>query len=535
MRFNLDELTFSAPLLVVAGGGMLLLLLEAFSRARASGPAPRHTVSVGSRSYLAALALVVLGVAAALEVAAWEPLATPRLLYHGMIAADRFGAFLGVVFFVGAALSVLLGGPFMREHRFEFGEFYSLVLLATSGMMIFAQATDLVTVFIGLEVMSLSVYVLTGSWRRAARSSEAALKYFLVGSFASALLIYGVALVYGTTGTTNLVAIGGAGGRGPMGIDMVSAQAAAIPTTVFGDPIFLVGSFLIAAGLAFKIAAVPFHLWAPDTYEGAPTPVTAFMAAGVKAAGFAGVIRIFATAYARTELTFGPTGWASIWAVLAILTMTFGNVAALRQENLKRLLAYSAIAHAGYLLVGVAAMSLAGAEARGHFDVPAEYVAPMLFYLLAYTFTTVGSFAVIAWYGTYGDERQTLDEWAGLAGRHPAAALAMTVFLLSLAGFPPTAGFFGKFYVFRGALAKPGLAPLVVIAVLNSLVSVYYYLRPITVMYFREVGRDVAPIRSTGLSAALVAAAAGTLLLGIFPSWLTEVASKASLLLALPK
>jgi NADH-quinone oxidoreductase subunit N len=276
---------------------------------------------------------------------------------------------------------------------------------------------------------------------------------------------------------------------------------------------------LILIGLGFKVAAVPFHMWAPDAYEGAPTPVTAFMAAGVKAAAFGALVRVLGVAFARTELAYGASGWASTLGVLAVLTMTFGNLAAVRQENIKRLLAYSSIAHAGYLLLGVVAMAVAGGEARG----------PLLFYLLAYTFTTIGAFGVVAWLGNRGDERLQLDDWAGLASRHPAAALAMTIFLLSLGGVPPTAGFFAKFYLFRVALTRPGMMPLVIIAVLNSVISVYYYLRVVTAMYFREVGREPQPLRSPAMNAALWIAALVTLAIGIAPGWVIDAASAAIL------
>ncbi|MSP61482.1 MAG: NADH-quinone oxidoreductase subunit N [Myxococcales bacterium] len=489
MSFDLAELTLSLPLLVVAVGGVLVLLLEAFSGRTAS------------RAWLAVLTLAILGLATALEIPAWEAAATPRAIYGGMIAVDRFSIFLSVTIFVGAGLSTLLAGGFLREHRFEFGEFYALILLGTAGMMILVQANDLVTIFLGIEIMSLAVYVLTGSWRRSAKSSEAAMKYFLVGSFASAILLYGIALVYGTSGTTNLLEIG----------------KSAVVTT---DPVFLIGTFLILGGLAFKVAAVPFHMWAPDAYEGAPTPVTAFMAAAVKAAGFGVLVRILVTAFGRPSLTFGAGGWASIAAALAILTMTLGNVAALRQDNIKRMLAYSSVAHAGYLLVGIVAMGRVGDEARG----------PILYYLLAYSLTTVGSFGVIAWFGSHGDERQHIDDWAGLGARHPAAALAMTVLLLSLGGIPLTAGFFGKLYLFKVALMKPGLVPLVIIAVANSLISIFYYLRVVTAMYFREVGRATSPLRSRGVTAALILATVGTLALGLLPGWAIDLATQATIL-----
>jgi NADH-quinone oxidoreductase subunit N len=499
LTFDAAQLGLSAPLLTVAIGGLILLLIEAFSRPT-SGPR--------QRAHLGVLTLVTLAVATIFAVMEWGEVETPQAIYQGMLVVDRFALFLDVVLFAGAALSVGVAGGFIREHRFEFGEFYPLVLLGTAGMVTLVHANDLVTIFIGIETMSLAVYVLTGSWRRSARSSEAAMKYFLVGAFASAVLIYGMALVYGMAGTSSLTGIAALpkGGSAPL-------------TT--SDPIFLIGSLFIFGALAFKVAAVPFHMWAPDAYEGAPTPVTAFMAAAVKAAGFGAMVRIFAVAYGRPQLTFGAGGWASVSAVLAILTMTIGNVAALRQENLKRMLAYSSIAHAGYLLLGVAAMGRGGEELRG----------PILYYLAAYTLTTVGSFGLIAWYGSHGEERQQIDDWAGLAGRHPAAALAMTILMLSLGGIPPTAGFFAKFYLFKAALGQTGLVPLVLVAVANSLVSVFYYLRVVTAMYFREGGRQVQPIRSAGMTAALVAATLGTMLLGLMPGWLLDVASHATLAL----
>jgi NADH-quinone oxidoreductase subunit N len=471
-------------------------------------PATPATSLRASRAYLATVTLFILGVAALCEVRAWAAAETPQLVYSGMLVVDRWSIFLGALFCLSGGLSVMLAGGFLREHRFEYGEFYALALFSTAGMLILAHAANLVSLLLGVETMSLAVYVLTGSWRHSARSSEAAMKYFLVGSFASAVMIYGIALIYGATGTSSL-------------LDLASIGHGRVPVSVMRDPVFLVGGFFLLAGLAFKVAAVPFHMWLPDAYEGAPTPVTAFMASGVKAAGFAALVRVVGTAFVRPELTFGVGGWASLAAVLAIVTMSLGNLAAIRQDNVKRMLAYSSIAHAGYILVGVATMGPAGAEARG----------PILYYLAAYSFTTIGSFGVVAWYGSQGDERQHLDDWAGLGARHPAAALAMTVFLLSLGGIPPTAGFFAKFYIFRVALTRPGLAPLVIVAVANSLVSVFYYLRVVSTMYFREVGREPTPLRSPGTAAALLLSAVGTLALGLVPGWLVELAAQATMYL----
>ncbi len=484
MTFDSGMLAVSSPLTVIFLGGLVLMLLEAFA--------------VGKRrGYLMPLTVVVCAVALEWRAAAEGS----RAVFSGMLTFDRLSLFMDALFLSAAALTAMLAAPFMREHRFEFGEFYALLLFATAGMIMLASATDLVTVFIGIETMSIAVYVLTGSWRRSAKSSEGAMKYFLTGAIATAILLYGIALIYGATGSTNLQAI--------------ARESVHLAST----PIFLIGILLITVALGFKIAAVPFHMWAPDAYEGAPTPVTAFMAAGVKSAGFAVLLRLFGATFARADLAFGASGWASVLGVIAILTMTLGNLAALRQENIKRMLAYSSIAHAGYLLIGVVALQVVGAEARG----------PIVLYLAAYTFTTIGAFGVVAWIGSRGDERLQLDDWAGLASRHPAAALAMTVFMLSLGGVPPTAGFFGKFYLFRAALEKSGLTSLVVIAVLNSVVSIFYYLRVVTAMYFREVGREPQPIRSNAMSAALIVCALVTLLVGLLPGWLIDTATAAIL------
>jgi NADH-quinone oxidoreductase subunit N len=490
MNFDVAQLGQTASLNAVIVTGLVLLLLEAFADRR-------------QRGYLMWVTLAGLAVALALDVAAWAQAGEPgaHYIFSGMLAADRFSVIFGGIFIIAAGLTALLAPAFMREHGFEFGEFYPLLMFATAGMQILAMATDLVTVFIGVETMSIAVYVLTGCWRQSPKSAEGAMKYFMVGAFATSVLLYGMALLYGATGSTALTEI--------------TRQAA----HVSGQPLFIIGILLVIVALGFKIAAVPFHMWAPDAYEGAPTPVTAFMATAVKAAGFAVLVRLVSTAFGRSELTFGSSGWASVLAAVSVLTMTLGNLTALRQDNVKRMLAYSSIAHAGYVLIGVVAIALVGADARG----------PLIYYLAGYTFTTLGAFGVVAWIGSRGDERLTLDDWAGLGARHPAAALAMTIFMLSLGGIPPTAGFFGKFYIFRAALESPKLVWLVVVAVLNSVVSVYYYLRVVTAMYFREAGRDAQPLSSPAVTVSLVLAVIGTLALGILPSWLVDAAGAALL------
>jgi NADH-quinone oxidoreductase subunit N len=485
MSFDAGQLATLAPLIAVVTGGVIVLMLEAFAGGK-------------QRGYLMPVTLAVIAVALALEWVNWGSSA-PQSVFSGLLVVDKLSVLADCIFLVAAALSAMLAEPFMREHHFEFGEFYALLLFATSGMMMLGSAADLLAVFLGIETMSISVYVLTGSWRRAPKSSEAAMKYYLTGAFTTAILLYGIALLYGAAGTTSLKAIA-----------EKSGQLASVP-------IFLLGVMAVLVAFAFKVAAVPFHMWAPDAYEGAPTPVTAFMAAGVKAAAFVAFIRVFGGAFGRNDLEFGSSGWATILSVLAILTMTLGNLAALKQENVKRLLAYSSIAHAGYLLVGIVAIGVVGPEARG----------PVLFYLVAYTFTTIGAFGVVAWLGSRGDERLQLDDWSGLASRHPAAALAMTIFMLSLGGVPPTAGFLGKFYIFRVALERGQMTSLVIIAVLNSVVSIAYYLRVITAMYFREMLREPQPIKSAAINAALLIAALATMFFGVLPGPLVDATTKA--------
>jgi len=476
MSFDATQLLHQLPLLTVTLFAIVLLLLDAFARGRGGTASLMH--------------LALLGCVVALGLTVWSAVALePRSLYDGMLVADRTTRFFEAIFLVAAVLSLLVSQSWLREHECEFGEFYALVLFSVAGMMILASAADLVTVFLGLETMSLGVYVLCGSRLRSARSPEAAFKYYLVGAFSAAVLLYGIALVYGATGTTSLAGIAGKAGG------------------VAGDPIFIIGLLLLLCGLGYKIAAVPFHMWTPDAYEGAPTPVTAFMAAGVKAAAFAALLRVLTTAFNLETAKVGTAGWVTILQVLAVLTMTLGNIAALRQENVKRLLAYSAIAHAGYILVGVVAVGVVGKEAE----------AAVLYYLLAYTFATVGAFGVIAWIGSRNDERLMLDDWAGLASRHPAAALAMTLFLLSLGGIPPTAGFFAKFYVLRAATMDPQLYPLVVIAVLNSVVAIFYYLKVVMAMYFRELAREPHPQKAAATVVALLIAAFLVLQMGLMP------------------
>jgi NADH-quinone oxidoreductase subunit N len=358
-------------------------------------------------------------------------------------------------------------------------------------MMLMASAGDLIVVFLSLELMSLSLYVLAGLFKTRLTSAEASMKYFLLGAFATSFLLYGIALIYGATGSTNL--------------DRIAASAAAKG----GDPLVLIGLGLLLVGFGFKISSVPFHMWAPDVYEGAPTTITALIATGSKAAAFAALIRVLVVALRGVQ----PDWSALLWGVAA-LTMTIGNVVALAQSNLKRMLAYSSIAHAGYMLMGLVAGGAPGAGA-------------VLFYLLAYTFTTVGAFGVIALCARAGEDAVEVGDYAGLARRHPVLAATLTLFLLSLIGIPPLAGFVAKFYLF-GSAVRAGYIWLTVIAVLNSAVAAYYYLRVIVYMYMREPegeGLAVAPSFAGGL--ALAVALVGIVLLGVIPAPFADLAQAA--------
>jgi len=484
MTFTLSDLLWQAPVLALAGTGILLVLAEAF----ASGE---------RRAFLMKLTVAGSVIAALSAIYVWRKLGgISHPIMGGMLVADNMSCFLLVLFSAVTAFTAMSSADYLHEHGFEIGEYYAVLMLSATGMGILAMAGDLVTVFLGIETMSIGAYVLIASRRRSRRSAEGAIKYFLMGAFATGFLLYGIALIYGAMGTTNLAVITG----------QVSARA--------NEPLLIIGIFFVLVAFGFKVAAVPFHMWTPDAYEGAPTPITGFMASGVKAAAFGAIIRVLGDAFGGDVLPYGYMGWAGFAAAAAALTMTIGNVAALRQENVKRMLAYSSIAHAGTLLVGVAAMGVgAGAEAR-----PA-----LLYYLAAYSVTTLGAFAVASWIGSRGDERTLVDDWSGLAQKHPGAALAMTVFMLSLGGLPPLAGFFGKFYIFKAAMGAQDnqLMWLVIIGVINSVISIFYYLRLVTAMYFRDPLREHKPLVSPAAVFTFVVCALIVLEMGLFPGfWL---------------
>ena len=456
-----------APALIVAISAIIVLLGELVT------PAARKRWL----GYVSILGLVVAAVAA---IGLWGPSVSA---FRGMVIADNFGIFLSVVILIGAALSILLSMDFIHGHKIEQGEYYVLLLAAVSGMLIMATATDLIIVFLGLELLSLPLYILAAFQREKGPSLEAGMKYFLLGAFSSAFFLYGVALIYGATGTTQLESL-----------------AKFLKPSSAPNDLLLIGFGLLLAGFAFKVALVPFHWWTPDVYEGAPTAVTAFMSVGVKAAAFGAFFRAFLVAVPAPAID-----WRIALAVIAVLTMTLGNVAALLQSNIKRMLAYSSIAHAGYILIALVAAGSNGTTGA-------------LFYLLAYTVTNLGAFGAIIALSDGERERVNVSDFAGAARKHPLVGAVMAICLLSLAGFPPFAGFIGKFLIF-GAAVENGWAWLAVVGVLNSLISVYFYLRPVVQMYMKEPveGWDnvrVAPLVGLALALAVLAVIA----LGLFPS-----------------
>ena len=461
--------------------GIIIMLADPFVR-------PQNRRVLGWLGFLGA----VFAIFPAIHVA-WEH---RGLAYGGLIVTDDFSLFLHVVIIGAAALAILGSLDYLDREGLQGGEYYALILFAAAGMGILAGANELVTAFIGLEMSSISTYILAGYRRRAPQSNEASLKYFLLGSFATAFFLYGIAMIYGATGTTRIDAV-------QVALWSFEDAHGTLPALA------IVALGLIFVGLSFKAVAAPFQIYAPDVYEGAPTPVTALLASAPKAATFALMLRVF-------YVSFGAAAHFWFWAVWisAVLSMFIGNLAALVQSNVKRMLAYSSIAHAGYILVAFAASSVAG-------------IAAVLFYLAAYVLMKAGAFLVVAHLGERGEKRLGIQDYAGLAAKQPVLAATFSLFLLSLLGLPATAGFLGKFLAFQAALESHGSAFiwLVVIAAINSVIGAYYYLRVIIAMYFWAPSQDYVPAKpARALSFALLIAAAGTLYLGLFPGQVLDLA-----------
>lgn len=456
------------PMIVLTLTGVLVLLAD-LVRLPARG------------GVLATIAFLGVGLAAAMLFQ--QGFAGRQTAYSGALVVDGVSVFLSLVVLAGTGLAVLLSSSYLPQTTTFLGEYYALMLFAAVGMVIMVMAEDLIAIFLGLEILSMALYILAGFFRTAQRSTEAALKYFLLGAFASAFLLFGIALLYGATGTTLI----------PMMQYVLQMYGQYV------SPYLLMGGLsLVLVGMAFKAGVVPFHMWVPDVYEGAPTAVTAFMSAAPKAAALAVVMRIFAG-----ELNMLARNWVDVFLVLGVLTMTLGNLVAVAQDNMKRMLAYSGIAHIGYLFAGIAAFNGNSASA-------------VLYYLAVYTFMNMGAFAVVTMLNRRG-RYEFLDDYAGLSSRQPVIALAMTVFMISLAGLPPTAGFLGKLYLFK-ALIESNQVPTAVLAMLNSVVSVYFYLRVVVYMYMKEPVADIkTPPMALGAGLAIAVSVILVLVLGVHP------------------
>ncbi len=475
------------PELILLVAACLMLLVEPFFRA---GKIVSYALALLALVASIAMSLVLVG--------------EDRQTFAGMLVLDNWAIFFKVLFGSAAVLTVLMSPRYLEAHRRHLGEYYALVLFAVIGMDLMAAARDFILLYVALELMAVSSYLLAAFFRYRIRSNEASLKYFLTGSFASAIVLYGISLVYAQAGATNFATVGQA--LGGIGGQVAGGSAAGVMLAVF----------LVAVGFAFKVSAAPFHMWTPDVYQGAPTPIAAFFSVGPKAAGFAAIMAVFIVAFP------GNVGdWGMLFIVLSIVTMLAGNLFALVQTNIKRMLAYSSIAHAGYLLAGV------GAVGWGANTYPGQGI---MVYLAAYTFMNLGAFGVLAYLKTQmpGKFDYSLKQLAGLGRRSPWAAALLSLFLLSLTGIPGTAGFIGKFYVFAGVV-RADLVWLAVVGVLLSAVSAYYYLRVIMYMFFREPEEQYEVKRpiSGGMAVALAVCAIAVIAIGVAPSWLWDAVTSA--------
>ena len=467
------DLIALAPVIVLSVFAMMVLVVDLFGGR--------------NKTLLVFISLVGL-LMTAISAFAKNPI--PAYSFNDSYIVDHLSLFFICIFTISSALAILLSVEYNEREGIRAGEYYALILFCTVGMILLASSTDMIMIFLGIEIVSICLYVLAGIRRDNLRSNEAALKYFLLGAFATGFLLYGMTMVYGSTGHTNLFKIA----------EVVQNQSAQ------SNPLLLMGLVLLIIGFGFKIASVPFHMWAPDVYQGAPTPITAFMAVGPKAAAFAAFFRVFAETFPE----MAPS-WEIILSTIAVLSMFFGNLGAIMQTNIKRMLAFSSISHAGYILMAVIAKNSLGASS-------------LLFYMLAYAFTTFGIFGIIILLGQKGEENLEIENYSGLAYRHPILALSMTVFLLSLGGLPPFAGFIAKFYIFSAAIQE-GLVTLVIIAVLNSAISFYYYLKVVVFMYMKEPEAEFK-ISLTPLTLFVVfIGVTVTISLGIFPGSIIALAS----------
>ena len=467
------DLIALAPVLVLSVFAMLVLVLDLWGGR--------------NKSLLVFTSLVGL-LMTAISAFAKHPI--PAYSFNDSYVVDHLSLFFICIFTISSALAILLSVEYNEREGIRAGEYYALILFCTVGMILLASSTDMIMIFLGIEIVSICLYVLAGIRRNDHRSNEAALKYFLLGAFATGFLLYGMTLVYGSTGSTNLFKIAEF-------VKNPSAQS---------NPLLMMGLVLLVIGFGFKVASVPFHMWAPDVYQGAPTPVTAFMAVGPKAAAFAAFFRVFADAFPEMS-----SSWEVLLSIIAVLSMFVGNLGAIMQTNIKRMLAFSSISHAGYILMAVIAKDSLGSSS-------------LLFYMLSYTFMTFGVFGIVIILGRKGEENLEIKNYSGLAYKHPVIALSMTIFLLSLGGLPPFAGFVAKFYLFSAAMQE-GLLTLVIIAVLNSAISFYYYLKVVVFMYMKEPEAEFKISLTPITLFVILIGVIGTINLGIFPNSIITLAS----------
>ena len=485
MSLPLADLVTILPELLIVGIACLILVFDPIT-------------STAKKDYLAWMSLGVLGVCALITMGDFGD---STVAFSGLVVVDAYAAFWKMLLYVVSGLTILLSMNYLKEEKIELAEYYAFVLLALAGMMVMVSGADLLTIYLGIELMSITLYIMAGFKRFEARSIEASAKYFVLGAFSSGILLYGISLLFGVTGSTRLTEI-----------------ATVVNGPALDDPLMLLALMLIIVGFGFKVAAVPFHMWTPDVYEGAPTSVTAFMAVASKAASFAAFLRVLLEAFGGVK-----PNWNVLILAVCLLTVALGNLVAIVQTNVKRMLAYSSIAHAGYALVGVVVAGWIGVDPV----ISSRGVSSLMLYLAIYSFMTLGAFAMVAMLRKGGLEGEEIEDFTGLAKRHKGGAFLMLVFMVSLAGIPPTAGFIGKFYLFMAAV-NADLAWLAIYGLIFAAISAFYYLRIVMVMYMREPSpeqeQNTRLVLSPQVSVVLACAVAGVVFLGIFPGPLVSIA-----------